>query len=186
MLVKMLFAGSGGQGVLTIAEILGNAAMLEDYNVTYLPAYGAAMRGGTANCTLSISDIEIASPITSTPDILISMNQPSVLAFINSIRSGGQLIYNSAIVDTIPPRRDIDIFPVPANEIAMEISNPRSANMIILASAVKLINIIKIETVYKSVEMLMGSKKKAVESVIKALAEGYARFSFNNPVVNFF
>ncbi len=89
MLLKLLIAGSGGQGVLTMGNVLGNAAMLDDYYVTYLPSYGAAMRGGTANCTLCISDEEMASPVASTPDMLVAMNQPSLMAFISRLEAGG-------------------------------------------------------------------------------------------------
>ncbi|MBU2647169.1 2-oxoacid:acceptor oxidoreductase family protein [bacterium] len=178
MIARLLFAGSGGQGVLTIGNILGNAAMLEDFHVTFLPEYGAAMRGGTANCTLCISDQEIASPVVSSPDFLLSMNQPSVLTFINRLQSGGRLLYNSSIVDEIPVRGDISAFPVPASELAQEIGNIRSTNMIILGSFVKLAKVVNIESLQKSVEMLMGRKKKVAESVIKAMMIGYDKFPF--------
>ena len=105
---------------MTVGNILGNAAMLEDYYVTYLPSYGAAMRGGTANCTVCISDSEIASPVASSPDILIAFNQPSVLKFINKLEPGDQMIYNSSITDTVPIRGDLEIYPVPGNDIAMK------------------------------------------------------------------
>lgn len=178
MISRLLFAGSGGQGVLTIGNILGNAAMLEDFNVTFLPEYGAAMRGGTANCTLCISDDVIASPVVSSPDFLLSMNQPSVLSFINRLAPGGRMLYNSSIVEDIPIRGDISNFPVPASELAQEMGSARSTNMIILGSFVKLANVVKIETMHKSIEMLMGRKKKVAESVIQALMVGYDRFPF--------
>lgn len=178
MITKLLFAGSGGQGVLTIGNILGNAAMLENYQVTYLPEYGAAMRGGTANCTICVSDEEIASPVAFSPDIVLSLNQPSVLTFINRLQSGGQLVYNSSIVDSVPVRGDIDIYPVPASELAQEIGNPRGTNMIILGSLLKLANIIKLETVHQSIEMLMGKKKKVVSASVEAVNQGYERFPF--------
>ncbi|MCG8339475.1 MAG: 2-oxoacid:acceptor oxidoreductase family protein, partial [Proteobacteria bacterium] len=123
MLARLLFAGSGGQGVLTIGNILGNAAMLQDFHVTFLPEYGAAMRGGTANCTICISDEEIASPVASNPDIVLAMNQPSVLSFINRLQPGGQMIYNSSIVDELPYRGDIKTFPVPASQLGQKIND---------------------------------------------------------------
>ena len=116
MLIKILAAGSGGQGVLTIGNVLGNAAMMDDYFVTYLPSYGAAMRGGTANCTLCISDEEVASPIASKPDVLVAMNQPSLIAFISSLEPGGQLLYNENLVDFVPERGDIEMFAAPVNQ----------------------------------------------------------------------
>ena len=155
MLVKILFAGAGGQGVLTIGNVLGNAAMLEDYYVTYLPSYGAAVRGGTANCTLSISDEEIASPVASAPDFIVALNQPSAETFINRLQSGGQMIYNSSLINSIPYRGDVDLFPVPANKLAKEIGNERSANMIILGAFIKLTKVLKIDSLQGSIENMM-------------------------------
>ena len=169
MLLKILNAGSGGQGVLTMGNILGNAAMLADYHVTYLPEYGAAMRGGTANCTISISDEEIASPIASIPDIIVAMNQPSVAKFIARMLSGGQMIYNADLVDTVPVRGDVILYGVHANKIAHEMGSERSANMVILGSLVKLIAVIDPEKVLESMEMAMGSKKKLFDMSVKGL-----------------
>jgi len=177
MIAKILFSGSGGQGVLTIGNVLANAAMLENYFVTFLPAYGAAMRGGTANCTVSISDLEIASPVASSPDMVVAMNKPSAVSFINRLQSGGQLIYNSNLIEELPYRGDIDLFSVPANDLALSLKNERSANMIILGSFLKITKLIKIETVKKSIEMLMGSKKKLVETSQKAVALGFQNTS---------
>ncbi len=178
MLARVLFAGSGGQGVLTIGNILGNAAMIQDFHVTFLPEYGAAMRGGTANCTICISDEEIASPVASNPDIVLAMNQPSVISFINRLQPGGQLLYNSSIVDDLPYRDDIGIFAVPASQLAQDMNDVRSTNMIILGSFVKLANLVKIENVHESVDMLMGKKKKVADQVKKAISLGYDRFPF--------
>lgn len=180
MLLKILFAGSGGQGVLTTGNVLGNAAMLEGFHVVYLPTYGAAMRGGTANCTVSISDEEIASPVASSPDIVVAMNQPSAHAFINRLDPGGQLIYNSNLVDSIPYRGDVDVFPVPVNEIAKELGNERSANMVILGSFVKLTSAVSIESVSQSMDLLFAQKKKLLEMSKRAFLEGYGRFQHEN------
>ncbi len=178
MLARVLFAGSGGQGVLTIGNILGNAAMLQDFHVTFLPEYGAAMRGGTANCTICISDEEIASPVASNPDIVLAMNQPSVISFINRLQPGGQLLYNSSIVDDLPYRGDIETFAVPASQLAQDVNNTRSTNMIILGSFIKLSNLVKIENVHASVDMLMGKKKKVAQEVCKVISLGYDKFPF--------
>jgi 2-oxoglutarate ferredoxin oxidoreductase subunit gamma len=178
MLVKILAAGSGGQGVLTMGNVLGNAAMMDDYFVTYLPSYGAAMRGGTANCTLCISDEEVASPVASTPDILVAMNQPSLITFISRLEPGGQLLYNENLVDFVPERGDIDMFAAPVNQVAHGLGSERSANMVMLGALVKMTKIIKIETIFKSVELMMGSKKKLAESSIHAIQAGYEGFPF--------
>jgi 2-oxoacid:acceptor oxidoreductase gamma subunit (pyruvate/2-ketoisovalerate family) len=180
MITKILCSGSGGQGVLTFGNVLGNAAMLEDFYVTFLPSYGAAMRGGTANCTVCISDSEIASPVASAPDIIVAMNQPSVLKFINSLDPGGIILYNSSITDTLPLRGDMEIFPVPANEVAMEMGNERSANMVMMGSFLKLTNLLKVETIHRSIEMLMGTKKKLADMSREVVLEGYNRFPFES------
>ncbi len=178
MLLKILFAGSGGQGVLTTGNVLGNAAMLEGFYVVYLPVYGAAMRGGTANCTVSVSDEEIASPVASSPDVVVAMNQPSAHAFINRLDPGGQLIYNSNLVDSIPYRGDVDVFPVPVNDIARELGSERAANMVILGSFIKLTGVVSVEAVNRSMDLMFGQKKKLLESSKAAFLEGYGRFQY--------
>ncbi len=180
MLVKTIFAGSGGQGVLTVGNILGHTAMMDDLFVTYLPSYGAAVRGGTANCTISISDEEIASPVASAPDFVVALNQPSAKTFINRLDPAGQMIYNADMVNNLIFRGDVSVFPVNANEIARSIGSERSANMVLLGSFIKLTNVVKMETLDKSIEYMMGDKKKLVDITIKAVHEGYEKFSFVN------
>jgi 2-oxoglutarate ferredoxin oxidoreductase subunit gamma len=107
MLVKTIVAGFGGQGVLSMGLSLAQAAMLEGRYVTYLPSYGAEVRGGTANCTVAISDEEIASPIASTPEFVIAMNQPSLMRFQNQIQSGGVLFLNSSLAQSETSRHNL-------------------------------------------------------------------------------
>ena len=177
MLAKILFAGSGGQGVLTAGNVLSNAAMSENYHVVYLPSYGAAMRGGTANRTITISDEENASPVASIPDFVVAMNKPSAYAIINRLEPGGQLIYNSNLVDSAPYRGDVDLFPVPVNDIAKEIGSERSANMVMLGCFLKLTGVVKLESVLESLDSMLGGKKKRVDISKLAVNEGYSRFS---------
>src|SRR5512136_1824699 len=98
MLIKTVFAGFGGQGVLSMGLGLAQAAMVEGKHVTYLPSYGVEVRGGTANCTVVISDEEIASPVASAPEFVIAMNQPSLVRFQNQVQSGGILFFNSSLI----------------------------------------------------------------------------------------
>ncbi|MBN2077751.1 MAG: 2-oxoacid:acceptor oxidoreductase family protein [Spirochaetes bacterium] len=184
MLLKILTAGSGGQGVLTLGNILGNAAMMADLHVTYLPSYGAAMRGGTANCTVCISDEEVASPVSSTPDILVAMNQPSLIAFITRLEPGGQLIYNADLVDQVPERGDVEMIAAPVNRIARRLGNERTANMVMLGALVKLMKILDIETIIKSIDVMMGSKKKIAETSAAALRIGYEEFPFDQDTLS--
>jgi 2-oxoglutarate ferredoxin oxidoreductase subunit gamma len=134
MLIKTIFSGFGGQGVLMMGYILALSAMRDGMQVTYLPAYGAEVRGGTANCTVSISDEDIASPVASAPDYVIAMNKPSMIKYEGLIKSKGMLFVNSDLVDIDPQREDIRVFKIPANTIAKELGSDRVINMIMLGA----------------------------------------------------
>jgi 2-oxoglutarate ferredoxin oxidoreductase subunit gamma len=173
MLIKSVFAGFGGQGVLSMGLNLAQAGMMEGKYVTYLPSYGAEMRGGTANCTVAVSDEEIASPVASSPDFIVVMNQPSLLKFQNQVDSGGTLFINSSLVEADITRGDIEIIRVAANEIADKMGSPRSANMIMLGAFCKKANLVNIETMIDGLKVTLGSKKALLESNKKALLTGY-------------
>jgi len=130
--VKMFFAGSGGQGILLLGQMFTYAAMNENKEVTYLPSYGPEMRGGTANCTVVVSEKPISCPLISEADLVVAMNLPSLIKFESLVKPGGKLFINSSLVDQKASRTDIDVFEIPANDIALEMGAPRSANMIML------------------------------------------------------
>ena len=134
MLIKTVFSGFGGQGVLMMGYILAVSAMRDGMHVTYLPAYGAEVRGGTANCTVSISDEDIASPVASSPDYVIAMNKPSLIRYEGQIKAKGTLFLNSDLVDIDPKREDISVFKIPANSIAKKLGSERAINMIMLGA----------------------------------------------------
>jgi len=134
MLIKTVFSGFGGQGVLMMGYILALSAMRDGMHVTYLPAYGAEVRGGTANCTVSISDEDIASPVASSPDYVIAMNKPSLIKYEGQIKAKGTLFLNSDLVDIDPKREDISVFKIPANTIAKKLGSERVINMIMLGA----------------------------------------------------
>ena len=134
---EVRIGGFGGQGVLSMGLSLAQAAMKEGKNITYLPAYGAEVRGGTANCTVAISDEEIASPVASSPEFIVAMNQPSMVRFQHQLQSGGVLLLNSSLIDAQVMRGDIEIVRIPANTIAEQMDNPRSANMVMLGAFIK-------------------------------------------------
>jgi 2-oxoglutarate ferredoxin oxidoreductase subunit gamma len=173
MLIKTVFAGFGGQGVLSMGLNLAQAAMTEGKNVTYLPSYGAEVRGGTANCTVAISDEEIASPVASSPEFVVAMNKPSVMRFQNQIQSGGVLIFNSTLVDTEISRGDIDVIKVPAGEIADKLGSPKSANMVMLGTFIKKSNLVSISTVIEELKNTLKKKEKLIAINEKALMAGY-------------
>jgi len=176
MLIKTVFAGFGGQGVLSMGLNLAQAALLEGKNVTYLPSYGAEVRGGTANCTVAVSDEEIASPVASSPDFLIAMNQPSMVRFQNQIQSGGVLLINSSLFETEISRGDVEIVRVPANSIAEQLGSPRSANMVMLGAFTKKSNIVSISNVIEGLNSALKKKQKLIAVNTKALMAGYDLF----------
>lgn len=176
MLIKTVFAGFGGQGVLSMGLNLAQAALLERKNVTYLPSYGAEVRGGTANCTVAISDEEIASPVASSPEFLVAMNQPSMVRFQNQIQSGGVLFINSSLIETEISRGDVDIIKVPANSIAEQLGSLRSANMVMLGAFTKNSNIVSISSVIEGLKSALKKKQKLTAVNTEALMAGYDLF----------
>jgi 2-oxoglutarate ferredoxin oxidoreductase subunit gamma len=176
MLVKTIFAGFGGQGVLSMGLNLAQAAMLDGKMVTYLPSYGAEVRGGTANCTVAVSDEEIASPVASSPDFVVALNQPSLVRFENQIQSGGLLFINSSITEPNVSRGDIDIVEVPASEMAEEMGSPRSANMIMLGVFIKRTNLISLSSLIEGLGNTLKKKRNLIDINSKALKAGYDLF----------
>jgi len=155
---------------------LAQAAMLEGKNVTYLPSYGAEVRGGTANCTVAVSDEEIASPVASSPDFIVAMNQPSLVRFQNQIQSGGVLFVNSSLIEAEILRGDIDIVRVPANSIAEKLGSPRSANMVMMGAFTKKSNLVSVSSVIEGLKSAMKKKQKLIAINKKALMAGYDLF----------
>ncbi len=174
MMVKTIFSGFGGQGVLMMGYTLAHGAMSAGYHVTYLPAYGAEVRGGTANCTVAVSDDEIASPIASEPDHIVVLNTPSLYTFQNRMASGGGLFLNSSIVLVEPSRHDVQIFKIPSSEMAEKIGNARAANTVMMGAFIKKTGLVQPDIYLKSLEEVMGSKKKSIVEINrKAFAAGY-------------
>ena len=176
MLIKTIFAGFGGQGVLSMGLSLAQSAMLEGKNVTYLPSYGAEVRGGTANCTVAISDEDIASPVASSPEFIVVMNQPSLVRFQNQVQSGGVLLVNSSLVEADISRGDIDVVSVPANAIAEELGSPRSANMVMLGALTRKSNLVSLSSVIEELKNTLKNKQELIAINKKALTVGYELF----------
>ncbi|MCE5264905.1 MAG: 2-oxoacid:acceptor oxidoreductase family protein [Deltaproteobacteria bacterium] len=174
MMVKTIFAGFGGQGVLMMGYTLAHGAMSAGYNVTFLPAYGAEVRGGTANCTVAVSDDEIASPIASEPDNVVVLNTPSLYSFQNRVAPGGSLFLNSSIIAVESSRHDVRIIKIPSSEIAEQMGNSRAANTVMMAAFLKVTGLVPPDIFLKSMDEVMGSKKKSVIEINhRAFAAGY-------------
>jgi 2-oxoglutarate ferredoxin oxidoreductase subunit gamma len=174
MPIKAVFSGFGGQGVLMMGYSLAHSAMSKGYHVTFLPSYGAEVRGGTANCTVAIAEEEIASPVASEPDYLVAMNSPSLFTFQNKISSGGTFFLNSSIIKENPKRSDVVVFTIPCVDMAQEMGNGRVANIIMMGAFIRKTDIVTPEIYLKSLETILGSKKKsAAEINRRAFTAGY-------------
>jgi 2-oxoglutarate ferredoxin oxidoreductase subunit gamma len=153
---------------------LANAAMLEGKHVTYYPSYGAEVRGGTANCTVSVSDEEIASPVSSQPEFVVSMNQPSFVRFQNLLQSGGLMLVNSSIVKAASVRGDIEVLEVPTTDLAEKLGNIKVANMIMLGAFIKVSNLVSFPRIVKNLPTLLGAKKaRLLKLNHEALEQGF-------------
>jgi len=155
----MFFAGSGGQGVLLMGQIVGSAAILEEKEATFFPSYGPEMRGGTANCTVIVSDKEISSPLISESDYVVALTLPSMLKFEPTLKPGGMLFLNKSIIHQAPKRSDITVHEIPVTELANELGNPRVANVIMLGAFIRATDFVSPESVEKVIYDLFGSKK---------------------------
>ena len=129
---QVLIAGFGGQGILFAGKFLAYKGLMEDLQVSWLPSYGPEMRGGTANCNVIISDDPVGSPIVTNPDVLIAMNLPSLLKYVNSVVPGGQIYVDSTLIDTKIERTDVEVFYIPATQMAKDNGIGTLANMIII------------------------------------------------------
>lgn len=159
MMEKILLAGFGGQGVMFIGKIITYAGMLDGREVCWIPSYGPEMRGGTANCSVIVSDEEIHSPVIESADFGIVLNQPSYEKFLPRIKPGGVLVVNSSIISTEQKRDDIEIIALPAGDIANSIGNPSLANMVCLGALLPKMNLTNIKSIEKAIDTVVGKKK---------------------------
>lgn len=172
---RTIFSGFGGQGVLMMGYVLAVSAMKDGKNVTYLPTYGAEVRGGTANCTVVVADEEIFSPVASMLDYAVIMNQPSLLKYENQVEKGGVIFLNSNLVGTDPSRSDIDIVRIPANDIAKELGSDRTINMIMLGALVGKTNITTKDSILNGLAEIVKAKNASMmELNRKAMDKGVA------------
>ena len=141
MTKEILIAGFGGQGIMLMGQLLAYGAIYEGLEVSFFPSYGPEMRGGTANCTVVISNERIGSPIRNRFTVLMAMNQASLEKFENHVKPGGIVAYNESLISAPPKRNDIMILIIPANRIALEIGNPQVANMVALGGLVPTLGI---------------------------------------------
>ena len=155
---ELLVAGFGGQGVLSMGMTLAYAGMIEKKEISWMPSYGPEMRGGTANCIVIVSDRTISSPILTTFDTVIALNQPSLDKFEKAVKPGGRLIYDSTNIITPPSRVDIDTIPIAASEEAVRMNNTKIMNMIVLGSFIAQTSIVVIESVMHALKDVLPER----------------------------
>ncbi|HZJ56687.1 MAG TPA: 2-oxoacid:acceptor oxidoreductase family protein [Clostridia bacterium] len=160
MAQEIIISGFGGQGVMSMGQLLTYAGMLEGKHVSWLPSYGPEMRGGTANCSVILADDMIGSPVVTEATALMAMNQPSLEKFERTLISGGLLIVNSSLVNKKAIRDDIDVYYIPANEIADQLGNIRVANMVMLGAYLEKTRGIAPDSVMESLRAVLGSSKE--------------------------
>ena len=144
---EMIFAGFGGQGVMLMGQILSYAGMMEGQQVSWFPAYGPEMRGGTANCSIIIGDEPVGTPIVTEPSVVVAMNLPSLDKFEPMLPVGGTLLINSSLIDRKPHRTDIKTYYVPCNDIAQELGNLKVANMVMVGAIIAASGVVDIDSV---------------------------------------
>ena len=170
MKCRMFFAGSGGQGTLAIGQMIAKAAMEEGREVTWLPSYGPEMRGGTANCTVVVSDQPIRCPLIDEADVLVVMNLPSLLKFEPMVVPNGLLFINSDLVPQEPKRSDLRVHKIAVNTEAQKLGSDKAANIIMLGAILAETNLVKKETIeYELEQLFSGRKAKYLDMNRKAL-----------------
>jgi 2-oxoglutarate ferredoxin oxidoreductase subunit gamma len=175
---EVIISGFGGQGALFAGQLLTYAGMDQGYEVTWIPSYGPEMRGGTANCTVILSDDPIGSPIIRNPMAVIAMNPPSMEKYEPLVKAGGVLIANSTLIRTLSERDDITVVYVPANDLAAELGNAKMANVVLLGALLAAKPILSIEALKQAMEdHIPEHRKHIIEPNKQALDRGieYAR-----------
>ena len=170
---QFMFSGIGGQGVISMGELICYAAVEKDYTVTFTPSYGQEKRGGRTMCQIVVSD-RIGSPIISEADLLLVMDERSLEDYEKMLKKGGILILNSNLIQKKPQRNDIQVLSVPFNDIAMEIGNAKTANSVALGTAMKYLDFVSLDIVKAHLkDIFSGEKGKLITVNEKALDAGF-------------
>jgi 2-oxoglutarate ferredoxin oxidoreductase subunit gamma len=159
---KIIISGFGGQGVMMMGQMIAYAGMLEDRQVTWLPAYGPEMRGGTANCSIIVSDKPISSPIISKATAIVAMNYPSLLKFESVVMTSGLLLINASLIQEKTTRADLVTLEIPVNDIAVALKNDKAANMVMLGALIYCTKVVEPLSLYKVIEKLFTGDKAAM------------------------
>lgn len=158
MNLSILLCGFGGQGILFAGKVIATAGLLEEKNVSWLPSYGPEMRGGTANCSVIISDDAIGSPIVSRPDVLMAMNLPSLDKYENEVAANGVIVYDSTIIGRGVERTDVSAYAVPATGLATGMGAPTLANMVLLGRLISVCSDLSYENIESALRSVVSAK----------------------------
>ncbi len=170
----IIIAGSGGQGTLFLGRLMAYATMFENKEVTWMPSYGAEMRGGTANCTVIISDQMIGSPVIRNPHILIVMNDASYSRFNGKLRPGGMLLYDSSVISRTDHRDDIKVLGVPASMLSATMNGTKLANMVMMGAFISCTGILSLDSVVRALDDITPEDRKHTMDLNNQLiAKGY-------------
>ncbi|MBS4877080.1 MAG: 2-oxoacid:acceptor oxidoreductase family protein [Acutalibacteraceae bacterium] len=169
--LNMVFAGFGGQGVLFAGKVVAYAGLIEGRELSWLPSYGPEMRGGTANCSVCLSDEAIGSPLVTNPNVLVAMNRPSLDKFVNDVEPGGVILLDSSLIDVKVERDDVTTYYVPASKLAEENGLKGLANIILIGKLFKEVGFCAEETLDKALQKciparkadMLGFNRKAIE-----------------------
>ena len=174
MTTQILIAGFGGQGVLFAGKFLAYKGLIENKEVSWLPSYGPEMRGGTANCSVIISDTPVGSPIVSAPAVLIAMNLPSLDKYEKEAKSGSLIFVDSTLIDRKVEREDVKAFYIPATKMAADLGTPTLANMIMLGKMIKETGVVAFENAVEAMKKVVSAKRAdLLEANITALKAGF-------------
>jgi 2-oxoglutarate ferredoxin oxidoreductase subunit gamma len=176
-MAEMIFAGFGGQGVMSMGMMVAYAGMIEEKNVSWIPSYGPEMRGGTANCAVVVTADEIGSPIITEPDVVVAMNLPSMTKFEPMLKPGGMLIYNSSLIEREEGRDDITVIGVPANQLATELGNSRVANMVVMGTLLAKTEVVGTESIKKALRQVLPPHRHDLLGVNEDAIQRGAEFS---------
>ncbi len=174
MTTQILIAGFGGQGVLFSGKLLAYKAMMEGSEVSWLPSYGPEMRGGTANCSVIVSDAPVGSPIVTTPDVLIAMNLPSLDKYEDAVVPGGIIIVDSTLIARKVRRTDVKVYYIPATQMASDEGITTLANMIILGQLIRVCDAVTADNLDAALEKVVSARKANMREINrKAIELGY-------------
>ena len=171
---SILLAGFGGQGVLFAGKFLAYKGMVQSKQLSWLPSYGPEMRGGTANCSVILSDTPVGSPIITNPDVLVAMNLPSLQKFVDAVVPGGKIILDATLIDAKVERDDVEVYYIPATQLAKDAGFATLANMILTGKVLKVIDVVSYDGNEETLKSFIPAKKAGlIDMNLKALQIGY-------------